>query len=149
VAEVAQRVAKELDIAPQESDGKPPKEAIEPALSPTTGLGDELDGALRGLLAAEGREGRNEAAERVLAHAPASEVPDYLRHLALLQLAKTCEGKREQVEALGVAKDARALPFLLRLSQRPRVGCGKKKRDDCLACLRKPLVASIESLSTH
>jgi len=144
VAEVAQRVAKQLDIAPQ-APGEKAKEGR--TVAQPSGLPEELDAALRGLLAAEGRGGRNDAAERVLAHTPAGEVPDYLRQLAELQLAKTCEAKREQVAALGVTRDARALPFLQRLAQRPRVGCGKKKRDDCLACLRKPLATSIEALS--
>ena len=148
VAEVAQRVAKGLEMAPAATpeDAKSTPDDVDRALAAPTGLPAALDEALRGLLAAEGRTGRNEAADRVLSHAPESEVPAYLRHLALLQKAKSCEGKRAQVEALGLAGDDRALPFLKRLSERPKVGCGRKKQSDCLACLRKPLAVAISKL---
>ena len=77
------------------------------------------------------------------------QVPSYVQHIALLQRAKTCEQRRAQVEALAELGDQRALPLLTRLASRPRTGCGKKKRDDCYACLRKPIEVAIEKLKAQ
>ena len=68
-----------------------------------------------------------------------------------LQIAKTCAEKRSEIEQIGETKDPRALPALIRLAQKPRFGCGKKKKEDCFACLREPLdalIADLEQSST-
>lgn len=154
VAEAAQRVAEKLELTPDDGDEPGGASADEPtrgadgrALAQATELPASLARALEELVGDAGRDGRNDAASRVLAFEPTSAVPDFLIALARLQLARSCPGKRRQVEALGAAGDPRALPFLERLAQRPRVGCGKKQREDCLACLRKPLARSIGRLS--
>ena len=67
--------------------------------------------------------------------------------MAYLQLAKTCEEKRSEILQLGDLKESRALPLLIRLAQKPKVGCGKKKREDCFGCLREPLEQLISELS--
>ena len=86
------------------------------------------------------------SAEELLAHAPLDEVPTYVRRMADLRMAKTCKGKRKQLDALAEIGDPRALPMLHELSSRPRGGCGFRKRIDCLACLRRPLKKTIVAL---
>ena len=73
----------------------------------------------------------------------------YIVHLQRLQRAKTCEGKRVQIDALGVLGDQRAVPALKRLYARPRTGCGKRQREDCFGCLRRPLEAALEKLAAR
>ena len=73
----------------------------------------------------------------------------YIMHLQRLQRAKTCEGKRVQIDALGTLGDVRAAPALKRLYGRPRTGCGKRKREDCFGCLRRPLEQALEKLGAR
>ncbi len=123
----------------------PPAQVERPASS-DTGLPVSLVTAFDKLSYGGSKEERNEGIDALLGHQPASEVPDYVRHMALLQRGKTCEQKRDEIDALAQLDDPRALPVLQRLADRPRVGCGKKRRDDCFACLRKPLAALLKKL---
>jgi serine/threonine-protein kinase len=137
VAAVAQQVAQELNLPPG-ALGQLSKSGLPPSLEPTYDR----------LMLADTREERIEAANEVLSHEPPTEVPTYVRRMANLQLAKTCEEKRQAIEQLAEVKDVRTLPLLVRLSQKPRTGCGKKHREDCLDCLRAPLEALISNLET-
>jgi hypothetical protein len=120
--------------------------AVERPASVNTGLPATLVPAFDKLAYGGSKEARDDGIEALLGHQPASEVPDYVRHMALLQRSKTCEQKRDEVDALAELDDARALPVLQRLAGRPRTGCGRKKKEDCFACLRKPLAALVKKL---
>jgi serine/threonine protein kinase len=111
-----------------------------------TGLPPDLEGAYDKLLSADAKAERTEAANKLLMHQPPEEVPAYVRSVAQLQLGKTCAEKRRELEPIKIIGDARALPALLLLSQKPRGGCGKRHREDCLACLREPLAELIHEL---
>ena len=144
VAEVAQVVAKQLNLPPP-TVGHEPEET--PPSGPTkTGLPASLEPDFERLVAAEERDERVTAANAMLGHLPLDEIPHYVRRMAYLQLAKTCQQKRDEIGQLGEIGDPRALPLLVRMSQKPRNGCGKKHREDCLACLRKPLEDLIDEL---
>jgi serine/threonine protein kinase len=111
-----------------------------------TGLPPDLENAYEKLLNADAKAERTEAANKLLMHQPPDEVPAYVRNVAQLQLGKTCAEKRRELEPLRIINDPRALPALLLLSQKPRGGCGKRHREDCLACLREPLSDLIHQL---
>jgi serine/threonine protein kinase len=146
IASAAERVAQ--DIAGDDDEDKvatATAETFHPA-SVNTGLPAGLVSAFDKLAYGNTRDLRNDGIEQLLGHQPESEVPAYVRHMALLQRAKTCEQKRDELEQLAELGDARALPVLQRLADRPRNGCGRKKREDCFACLRKPLAALLKKL---
>jgi serine/threonine-protein kinase len=111
-----------------------------------SGLPAQLDASFARMVAAEERDERRAAANAILSHAPPDDVPSYARHMAYLQLAKSCHQKRLEVVRLADLGDPRALPLLLRLSARPRMGCGRKRREDCLSCLRDELASAITRL---
>jgi hypothetical protein len=66
--------------------------------------------------------------------------------VANLSLGKTCSDKKAELDQLRAVADVRSLPALLYLSQKPRSGCGRRHREDCLACLREPLAELIREL---
>jgi hypothetical protein len=141
VADMAQKVAQELNLPSPVASGERADDA--PSKS---GLPASLEPAFARLVAAESRDERVEAANAVLGHMPPDEVPVYVRRMAYLQLAATCAEKRDEIEKLAEIGDSRVLPLLVRIAQKPRSGCGKRRREDCLACLRKPLEDLIEAL---
>ncbi|MDB4990729.1 MAG: Serine/threonine protein kinase [Myxococcaceae bacterium] len=143
IAQAAERAVQDLNLSEPSSDEPSSKKHTQAAVN--TGLPASLSPAFEKLVSADSREERAEGVDTLLAHDP-SEVPKYVRHMALLQKGKTCELKLEQVEQLDELSDARSLPVLQRLAARPRVGCGKRKKEDCFACLRKPLSALIKKL---
>jgi serine/threonine-protein kinase len=91
-------------------------------------------------------KGRFKAAEAVLAHEPAAEVPAWLRGLALLEKAESCDAKRAAVKRIAEAGDKRGLPTLQALAKTPRKGCGTFKNNDCLDCMRQTLKNALEEL---
>ena len=145
VAVVAQRVAEQLNLPEAEPvQGAPgPVEELGPS---RTGLPRSLETTFEKLVQAETREDRTSAADAILAHVPLEEIPAYVRRMAYLQMAKTCEEKRSEINQLAELKETRALPLLIRLSQKPKVGCGRRKREDCFGCLRAPLEQLISEL---
>lgn len=88
---------------------------------------------------------RDEAASTVLA-APDATYPRYARLVAVLLLARSCEARLTQIEALGALGDARALPALERIDGAPRSGCGRRSREDCYGCARSAIDAAIAAL---
>ncbi len=139
MAEAAERVAEELQLAPARPVPAPA------AASADAGATAPLTAAIEDLVRPEtSREQRAEAVETLLSRA--DEVPRYVRHMALLQNAKSCEQRREQVDILSELGDARALPLLQRFADRPRTGCGKRRKEDCFACLRQSLAEAIQKL---
>ncbi len=141
-AQVAQSVAKQLNLPPPRIGA----EHDQGATRSKTGLPASLDPVFEQLVSAEARELRVSAAKALLAHVPVDEVPSYVRRMAYLQLATTCAAKKAELTEMSSLRDPRVLPMLVELSERPRAGCGRRKRDDCLACLREPLVNLIDDL---
>jgi hypothetical protein len=146
VVQAAQRMAEKLNLPPPTTDTLTVSAAGESAEPGPSGLPRGLEETYGKLLQADDRDDRNDAADALLSHVPPDEVPLYARRVARLQLARTCSEKRSEIGQLAEAKDARALPALIRLSQKPRNGCGRKHREDCFACLREPLEALIAEL---
>ncbi len=141
MAEAAERVAKELQLAPAPATHA----AATSANAADAGAAVPIATAIEELARPDTpREKRAEAVETLLAHR--DEIPRYAQHMALLQSAKSCEQRREQVEILSEIGDARALPLLQRFADRPRTGCGKRRKEDCFGCLRKSLASAIEKL---
>jgi eukaryotic-like serine/threonine-protein kinase len=145
VAEVARRVADGLSLpSAQDPPAQPEQKPL--AASPRTGLPMPLDEAFDRMVESVTRDERVEAASELLAHEPVDEVPQYVRRMAYLQIAKQCTEKRDEVVRLRELGDARALPLLMQLASRPRQGCGRKKREDCLGCLRTELDEAVHTL---
>jgi serine/threonine-protein kinase len=145
VVQVAQRVAEQLNLPPPTSETLTITSTEREPVGPS-GLPRSLEATYEKLLQADDRGDRNDAADALLSHLPPDEVPLYARRVASLQLARTCSEKRAEIAQLAEVKDARSLPALVRLSQKPRNGCGRKHREDCFACLREPLEALIAEL---
>ena len=87
---------------------------------------------------------RESAAQRLL-QPEAAGAPAYAKELARLELARSCSDKRSALRALLDLHDTRALPALRRLSSEPPSGCGPRKDQDCLGCLRRDLRAGVGS----
>lgn len=64
-----------------------------------------------------------------------------------LKVIQGCKPRRQAIERLGQANDPRALEPLLEYSDKPKKGCGKRKRDDCYGCIRDDLADAIDALS--
>jgi hypothetical protein len=91
------------------------------------------------LLHGEDRSERVAAAEALVRHVPAEEVPGYVRAVAHLQIAETCKEKKQELDKITKLDDTRVLPFLLLLSDQKKADCGRRGDEDCLACLRSEL----------
>ncbi len=124
------------------SEAPGPTGQVEPA---EAALPAALAGHAEALLDLEAK-GRFKAAEAVLAHEPDAEVPAWLRGLALLEKAESCDAKRAAVKRIAEAGDKRGLPTLQALAKTPRKGCGAFKNNDCLECMRQTLKNAIEGL---
>jgi serine/threonine protein kinase len=147
VAAAVERVAEQFNLPTPDVARAPDEGASVEALGPsTTGLPRALEQTYDKLLEGAERQERDDAADALLAHVPADEIPGYVRRVARLTIARTCSEKRSEIEQLAELRDPRALPALVRLAQKPKYGCGRKKREDCFACLRAPLDALITEL---
>jgi serine/threonine-protein kinase len=146
VVQAAQRMAEKLNLPPPTSDTLTISNTAESEAPGPSGMPRALEQTYEKLVQADDRDDRNDAADALLSHMPPEEVPLYARRVASLQLARTCSEKRTELAQLAEVRDARALPALIRLSQKPRNGCGRKRREDCFACLREPLEALILEL---
>jgi serine/threonine protein kinase len=123
---------------------------VEPAPAPLPAPATELPAALSPAFAtlagAGSRTERVAAAETILTHVPAEDVPAYARGMARLQTAESCTDKLDRLQELRRIGDPRVLPGLHELSMRKRAGCGKRGKQDCLACLRSELAGTIGEL---
>jgi tRNA A-37 threonylcarbamoyl transferase component Bud32 len=88
---------------------------------------------------------REEAASTVLA-AEDGAYPRYARLVAAMTLARGCDARLAQIQALAALGDARALPALERIDHSPRTGCGRRSREDCHACARDALASAIRGM---
>ena len=149
IADIAQ--AAERSFQDDTTDATDDEDVAEKEDAPRvdTGLPEALVPAFDKLTRGATKEVRAEGGDALLAPSSEVEVPAYVRHMALLQRAKTCETKLDEVQELAAIDDVRSLPVLRRLAARSHTGCGKKKKDDCFACLRKPLAALIKKLESQ
>ena len=119
-----------------------------PAAPAELGVPATLAADLTALLASDDKRARKRAADHVLGFSPKESVPVHLRNLAWLEKAGSCANKREVIEQMESAGDARVLPALRRLAATRRRGCGFFNSQDCLACLRETLARAIGRLNT-
>ena len=84
------------------------------------------------------RRDRMRAAEWLLAYEPASDVPEFARAVADLELARGCRGKKPIVERIRDEELVGALPAIERLHENRR-GCGFFGSQDCYRCMRDTL----------
>jgi len=94
------------------------------------------------LLRVADRDARRTAGEAIAGAPPQdlAQLPKYLRHLAALDAADSCnEGKRGLVEIME-ENDLRALPALKVLGASPQDQCSsRRRRTDCYGCMRQDL----------
>lgn len=102
-----------------------------------SGLVPELDPVLYALSHDDSKATREAAARRLLEAGGA--LPQYVEKLARLELAKSCADKKTLLGSLLRLGDPRARAGWSRLSSEPKTGCGPRKDQDCLACLRRDL----------
>ncbi len=117
-----------------------PREASSNAAAASSAA-PELEPIIRELLA--GAAPARRVAARKLLEPQSAPVPAYARELARLELGKSCQDKRAALRSLLELADERVSPALERLSSEPATGCGPRKDQDCLSCLRRELRASL------
>ncbi len=100
----------------------------------------------RMMLTARRSSARKNAARRLLAHRPRSQVPAYALAVARLELGRGCRKKQNAIAAIARAGNRAALPALRRIDRTPRRGCGLLKLKDCYACLRGDVAEAIGAL---
>jgi serine/threonine-protein kinase len=110
------------------------------ASRPTSAVPD-LEPTIQELLT--GGAPTREAAAHKLLGPQSAVVPAYARELARLELGKSCKDKRAALQSLIELGDERVSPALQRLYSEPATGCGPRKDQDCLSCLRRELQASV------
>ncbi len=113
-----------------------------PSTDDTSAPASEIEVAL---LTGRTRAAREEAATTVLS-AEDGAYPRYARLVAVLTLARTCDARRGQIDAIVELGDPRAIPALERIDDAPRTGCGRRNREDCYACVRSPVSEALEAL---
>jgi serine/threonine-protein kinase len=111
--------------------------------TPSAALGRDFDTVSTSTDADE----RRAAAERILASGDSSE--PVARLVAEAELASRCRERRGHVEGLGELGDPRARPFLDRLDELPRRGCGFLNSQDCWRCLRRDLTTARRALGAE
>jgi hypothetical protein len=124
---------------------------IEPLQHAAEGLVDPTPGPIRErirtLAEAQDARERRAAADWLLQHEPASEVPPYALALAKLERERGCRGRKGVIQEVVDLGDDRALKALERWAAEPRRGCGFLSRRDCYACIRDDLDKAIRVLS--
>jgi serine/threonine-protein kinase len=103
----------------------------------------DLQPSIQALIESAAPAAREAAAQRLLQ--PGASPPAYAKELARLELGRSCTEKRSALRAALELRDERVTPALRRLSGEPATGCGPRKDQDCLGCLRRELRASLAS----
>jgi serine/threonine-protein kinase len=115
--------------------------ALAPSKSETPA--SDLQSSIQALIEGAAPAAREAAAQRLLQ--PGVSPPAYAKELARLELARSCSEKRSALRTALELHDERLTPALRRLSSEPATGCGPRKDQDCLGCLRRELRASLGS----
>ncbi len=124
-----------------EPEPKSPYE--EPPKSKAASAGKERDDQ-ETVLRGKTLQARRAAARRLLKD-PAGK-PQYVKLVAQLEASGSCSNKKAVLEDMRTLDDPRVLPTLERLAGQPKRGCGLIRLADCLACLRKDLDQTIDTL---
>ncbi|MCB9660507.1 MAG: serine/threonine protein kinase [Sandaracinaceae bacterium] len=90
---------------------------------------------------------RRDAARRVLAYEPSTELPAWLEAAAQLEAARSCEARRVALDRIRELGDRRARPAVDHLDTQPRRGCGRNGRTDCYGCIRDSLSDTLDVLN--
>ena len=110
-------------------------------LATASGIAALIDTLLRD----DSSKARKGAAE-VLLELPERQLPEIVRAIAELEVAKRCRNKREKLVALVEFGDPQILPAIERISDLPRRGCGMFRQEDCWSCLRRTVKDSLATL---
>jgi len=92
------------------------------------------------------RRDRRRAAQWIIDHEPADDVPAWIRGVAELEMARGCDSLEAAIAKIVEAGDPRALPTLHRYARSPRRGCGFLDMSDCYSCIRPELRDAIRGL---
>ncbi len=119
---------------------------MSPLPAPAPSVPPEVRERIDGVMEGGDRRQRKEAAEWLLAHEPAADVPEFARAAAELETARGCRAKKRVVERIAEEELVGALPALERIADTPRRGCGFLGVNDCYSCLRRDLNRAIGAL---
>lgn len=109
-------------------------------------LAPELATAVETLANGTDAAARTRAAAAVAAAADNPAMPAYAVQLAALETARSCRARKAALAELVRLGDERALPFVRRLHESPRRGCGFLNSRDCQACIRDDLAQALTAL---
>ncbi len=90
---------------------------------------------------------RRDAARRILAYEPSSELPPWLEAAAQLEASRSCEAREAALTRIRELGDRRARPAVDHLDTMPRRGCGRHGRYDCYGCVRDSLSQTLDVLN--
>lgn len=128
-----------LPVAVRQAPPTAPTVPVMPTLPPVPVVtSTETDFAL--VSTSSSRTERRDAATRLRDAA----TPGSLAALvAAFELARDCDDRRPLLQAIVALGDARVVPFLTRIEDSPRRGCGLFRRQDCFGCMRDELEAAL------
>ena len=107
---------------------------------------EELDRLTERMLESSNREERRLAAERIAAFEPPEMVDEWLLAAADLERKTGCGNLRDALARIREVGDPRLRPVVERYNQRPRRGCGVRRRADCIRCIRGDLRETLDAL---
>jgi eukaryotic-like serine/threonine-protein kinase len=120
---------------------------VEPVPVPVPRVIDaSIESAIVALMNTESRTERQAAASTIVL-AMTTPVPEYARALARLELAHGCMERKAALRSIAAIGDPLALPFVTRLDDIPRRGCGFRSRSDCNACIRSEIANTMRVLA--
>ena len=107
---------------------------------------EELNRLIERLLESEHRDERRLAGERIVVFEPADMVPEWIRAAADLERLRGCGNLTDALARIRNLGDARLRPVVERYNRRPRTGCGRRRRSDCIRCIRDDLRETLGAL---
>jgi eukaryotic-like serine/threonine-protein kinase len=103
-----------------------------------------LDDAVQRLVEGNNRSARLAAAREIDASGEA--VPEHVRAMVAMELARTCADRKAALARLEELADARTKPYVERWDAAPQKGCGFMKQRDCYACVRADIARALAAL---
>jgi serine/threonine protein kinase len=124
-------------VSPQHAPARPNRDEPE--------LPAALTQAASTVVQSEVGRDRRLAADALLQHRPAAEVPSHLRTIAQFEQERSCAGRKALIAQMQEQADPRFIPTLNRLYKRKN-GCGFLGLADCYDCIRPQLREALEQL---
>jgi serine/threonine-protein kinase len=118
-------------------------DAVEQAIAP---IAPEVQDRIDQMNEGTQRSERREAAQWLLDHEPADEVPEWARLSAELTQARGCRRKKEVLERIRELGAPGTRPVVERIDRTRRRGCGFLGMNDCYSCLRADLPSTLEAI---